>query len=151
MVHFEADAEPAQPLDPAAEQRRGLEGFRINAAAGGLEGFHAEVGGPIAESGGIETGDEAFPDFRRLVRAGVAGDEAVERFAVGEIQPAFSSDEEFPADGRFAVEKRDLQPCRGGHLRRAEAGRAAADDGELGVGGQGREPTAPHHRVKRVG
>ena len=70
---------------------------------------------------------------------------------MGEVQPAFSGDEEFAAYGRFRVEKGDLQTRRGGHFRRAKTGRAATDDGELGVGGQGGEPSARRNRVKRVG
>ena len=56
VVHFETHPQPAQPLDPAAEQRRGFEGSRIDPAAGGLESFHSETGRPGAEGGGIEFG-----------------------------------------------------------------------------------------------
>lgn len=139
VVHFETHAQPAQALDPAAEQRRGFKRSRVNAPAGGLESFHAEVGRPRAEGDGIKAGDEFLPDFRGLVRAGVAADEAVERLAVGEIEPAFPSDEEFPADRALAIVKRDLKPGRSSDFRHAETRRAAADDGELGMDGHGRE------------
>ena len=139
VVHLETHAPSAQPLDPAAEQRRGFEGSRVNPPAGRLESFHAESGRPASEGCGIEAGDQVFPDFRRLARAGIAGDEAVERLAVGEIEPAFSGNEEFPANRGLAVVKGDLQPGTGRDFRRAEARRAAADDGKLGMSGQGRE------------
>ena len=139
MVHFETHAQPAQPLDPAAEQWRGFEGSRIDAAAGGLESFHSEVGRPATQGGGIEASKEFLPDFCGLVRAGVAADEAVERLAVGEIESAFAGNEELPADRGFAIVKRDLQSGGGRHFRRAETRRAAADDGELGMEVHGRE------------
>ena len=80
-----------------------------------------------------------LPDFRWLAGTGIAGDEAIERLAVGEIKPAFSGDEELPPDGRLAIVKRHLQPGGGGHFRRAEASGAAADDGELRMGVHGRQ------------
>ena len=104
-----------------------------------ITGSTGQLGRPGAQSGGIEIGDQALPDFRGLAGAGVAGDEAVEGFAMGEIQPALAGDEEFPADRGLPVIKRDLQPGGGGHFRRAQAGRAAADHGELGMKVQGRE------------
>jgi hypothetical protein len=53
----------------------------------------------------------------------------------GSIAPA--GDEELPDDGRFALVDRDPEAGGRPDFRRAQTGRAAANHGELGVGGQG--------------
>ena len=103
MVHLETHTEPAQPLDPAAQQRRRFERARVNAATGRLEGFHPELGRPCAQGGWIKVGDQALPDFRGLVGAGVAADKTLERLAVSEVQPTLARDEKLPPDRRLAV------------------------------------------------
>ena len=135
MVHFEAHAEIAQPLDPAAQERGSFERLRIDPAAGGLEGFHAQVRRPSAQRGGIEAGNKIFPS-RSAAR--VAGDKALAGFAVGEVQPALPGDEKFPAYRGFSIIQRYLEACLGRHFSRAQPGRATADDGELMVRVQGR-------------
>ena len=112
-----------------------LEGFRIDATTGGLESFHTQARCPFTEGRGREGGNEVFPNGG----TGIAADEAVERLAVREVEAAFSGDEKFPANRRFAVEKCDLQTRFRSHFRRAKTGRAAADDGELGMAVQGAE------------
>jgi hypothetical protein len=67
---------------------------------------------------------------------------------VGEIEPAFAGNEKFPANGGFSIVKRYLNARASRHFRRPETRRAAADDGELGVGVQAEEASPAQKRVK---
>ena len=128
MAHRELHPGFPQPMHPAAQQRRGLEFARINAATRRHERLHSQLRRPFPQRIGIEFREERRPQFGRLSRAGVAGGEAFARFGVGEIQTPATGDEKLPAHRRLGIEQRHGRTARRRHFRGAQTRRTAADD-----------------------
>ena len=133
VVHVEGDALFSEPLDPAAEERGGFHFLRVNAAGALLEGFDAELGGPLSEVVWRKGADDVGEMLGGEARAGVAGDEGFEVFAVGEVEPAVAGDEELAADGAFGIEDRNLSAGCSAGFGGAETCGASSDDGDVGV------------------
>jgi len=72
------------------------------------------------------------------LRRAVAGEEAVEVFAMGEVQPAAAGQQEFSAGRRHAVIDGDTGASPGQHLGRHQAGGAGSDHGNLEISHSGK-------------
>ena len=126
----------AQAMDPAAQQRRGLELARIDATAGRHERFHPQIRRPFPQRVGIEFREERRPHFWGLSCASVARDEVFARLGVGEIQASATGDEKLAAHGWLGIEQRHGRAARRRHFRGAQTRRTAADDRKVDAGGK---------------
>jgi hypothetical protein len=126
----EFDTRAAEPPQPGAQQRRGLERLREHAAACADERRLAQAFAP-----GTHLGRRKRLDRRTQMRHGraVAREEALELFAVRQVEPATAGQQELPAGRRHPVIDRDARAAAGQQLRRHQAGRAAADHGDLKI------------------
>ena len=106
VAQLKAHAGGIEPPQPGAQQRRGLERFREHAAARSDEGLLAEALAPGAHRGGRKRLDRGAQPRRRLA---VAGEEALQVLAVGEIEAAAPGQQEFPPDRRHPVVDRDAR------------------------------------------
>ena len=152
MAHVEGDTLFPQALDPAAEERSGFHFLGVNAAGALLEGLDAELGGPVSEVARGKGSDDFGKMLGAQAGARIAGDEGVEVLAVGDIQAAVASDEEFAADRAFGIEDPDLGAASRTGFSSTEPGGASSDDGDvwfLGHGGRVRDET-PSRQGRKV-
>ena len=131
MAHGEMHAGLAQPMDPAAQQRRGLEFAGINTATRRCKSFHTELSRPLPQGVGIKFREERGPHFGRLFRAGVARGEAFARFGVGEVQAAATGHEKLAAYGRLGIKQGHGRAARRRHFCGAQTRRTAANDRDI--------------------
>jgi hypothetical protein len=128
MTHVESHAGLAQPAEPRAQQRCGLEIGGKHSPGRAHKCFDAESTGPGPERVRPERRKQ-----RRDLRAPcpIAREKFLRRFRVCEIQAAFPGQEELATDRRHGVIEIDL--CAGGtrHLRGHEPGRSSADNGNV--------------------
>ncbi len=100
VAHREGDAGVVEPAQPRAQQRRCLHRLGKHPAAGADEGRLAQRLAPVAQALRRKRRDRRAQ--RRVLRV-VAAEKALQRFAVGEIEPAAAGEQEFPSDRRHAV------------------------------------------------
>ena len=131
VAHVKLHAQTAQPVQPRAQQRRGLHVGREHAARSTYEGVHTQPLRPGAQ----RLGAKALQQRRNLraARAEARG-ERRERLGVREVQPALACEQELAPRRGHGVEHVHGHAGLGQHLGRHEAGRAGADDG--GVAGK---------------
>ena len=125
MTRCDRHALGGEAAQPGAEQRRRLERVREDAAGAADDGGLAEVGAPGAQGVGVEARQRGGEPGRC---GAVAGDEAVERFGMGDVEAAAPGEQELAADRGHAVEHRHRPPRRRESLGRHQPGRAAAND-----------------------
>jgi hypothetical protein len=130
MPHVEAHALPAQPVQPAAQQRSGFHVARKDPAGAADKGLDAQRARPAPHRLGIE-GLQQRAECR-MARA-VACGKGLERFAVRQVQPADAGQQELPAGRRHRVEDIGRDARCGKHLGRHQARRARTDDDDGGV------------------
>ena len=122
----------AQPLQPRAQQRRGLHLGRKHAARRADKGFDAQPRRPFARGVGPEV---AQPIRHGVGLRTVATDEGGQRLGMRQVEPALARQQELAADGGHGIEHIHRDACAGEHLGRHQAGGAGADDEAWGVGG----------------
>ena len=116
----------AQPLDPAAQQRRGLLGHREKRGRSCRRTSRCPDPSPRrARSSGEKSASKLLPALRRIA---ITRGKILHRLGVGQVQAAASRDEEFAADRGLVIGEHRAQSRRGDDLRRAQSGRAAAHD-----------------------
>ena len=135
VPQLEFDAAVAEPPQPGAQQRRSLERFREHAAARSDERVLAQALAPGANRSRRERLDRGA---QMRHRRAVAREEAVEFFAMGEVEPAAAGQQEFSADRRHAVINGDTRAALGQHLGRHQAGGAGPDHGNLEISHSGK-------------
>lgn len=120
----------AQPVQPGAQQGRGLHVGGKHALRGAHEGLDAQASGPIAHGLRPE-------GFEERAQAGgtraIAAHEGVEWLGMGEVQAALAGEQEFAAHRRHGIEHVHVQAGAAHDFGRHQAGRAAADDGHADV------------------
>ena len=126
VAQGKAHAELIEPLQPGAQERRGLQRFRKDPPAGADKGFLSKLPGPGAQSlggKGLDRGAQA-----RRGRP-IAREELIELLAMGEIQPAPPRQQEFPPDRGHPFVNRDIGAAArhdlGGHQARGTHDRDA--------------------------
>ena len=124
MTQLECDTGVAEPPQPRAQQRRGLERLGKHAAARSDEGVLAEPLAPGAHGGRRKRFDRGA---QMRHRRAVAQQKRTEIFAVGEIEAAAPGQQEFSADRRHAVIDGDAHAALRQHLGRHQAGRPGTD------------------------
>ncbi len=96
------------------------------------EGSDVESGGPFTDLLVVKLVEGLGPEVWRLVWARISRIELWPRFGVGEVEAAFSSDEELTTDGWLVVAERGGDACGGGDFGGPKSGRATADDKDMG-------------------
>ena len=127
VIHVQSQALVAQAPYPAAQQRRGLHVGRKDASRAALEGFDAESGRPGAQGFGVEI---AQPGFERFARGTVAPEQAVEGFAVGQVEPALAGQQELATDRALGFVEVHRNAGGEGGFGGHQTGRSATDDGD---------------------
>src|SRR5215212_3082864 len=129
------DAEGVEPPEPGAKQRGSLHGLREDAPARTHERRLPEVVGPIPERCRRKRldGRGEMPRGRTI-----ALEEAVQTIGMGEIEAAAPGEEEFAREGGHAIVDRDGAARESRYLGGHQAGRAAADDDDVGGSRHGR-------------
>ena len=125
---MEANAEPPQAGNPAAEKRGRLLLLRKNTPARADEGFNAEPGGPFPQGFGRERGEEFRPPCG--ITAAITRGKTIQCFRMGEIESAAACDEELAPDGGLLLEKVDPAPRLRRDLGGPKPGGTATDDGD---------------------
>ena len=140
-----------QTRQPGAQQRRGSQRGGEHAAAGPHVGGLTELGAPRTQLGG----GECLHGIAHERGRAVALDEPVERFAVGEVQPAAPGQQQLAAHRGHVLVDIDLQAGGRKHLRCHQPGGAAADHRGRAGDGRGRRhasrlrATPPGHPTNR--
>ncbi|MNE34249.1 hypothetical protein D3C80_1279640 [compost metagenome] len=119
----------AQTLEPGAQQRRRLHVGGEYTAGTADEGVDTQAVNPLAQAVGIEVCEQ-----RRNVLGpfGIAREERRVGFGVGNVHAAHTRQEKLAPHRRHAIVQVDLDPGEAQHLGRHQAGRAAADDDNMG-------------------
>ena len=148
VIGVEGDALVPKPGNPAPKQGGGFHFPWVDAAGALFEGFDTEIVGPLAKLGGGELAEEIAEEWGE-VGAGIAGDEGLQGLAVGEIETTIAGDEKLAADGAFGLENGNAGTGERADFGSAEAGRTAANDGDVGgrkhaggwggMGGEGKD------------
>ena len=129
MPNMKAHRLLAQPVQPRAQQGRGLHFLGENPARAADKTLDAQSAHPFAQCFRAERFEHRR---KRLAASAVAGEEGVEWFRVRDVHAALAGHQELAPDGRHCVEQ--LDACSRGardDFRRHQSGRAAANDGDV--------------------
>ncbi len=128
MAQLQLHAHRVEPPQPGAQQRRSLERFRKNAAAGTDEGRLPQRIAPCAQA----IRRKCFDRSRELRhRFAVAREKLRQRLAVREVEPATPGHQEFAAGRRHRIIDCYVGAALRQHLGRHQPGRTGADDGDV--------------------
>ena len=124
VTHCEGDALALQPAQPCAQQRRRFHRLGKHPATAADESLLSQRLAPGTHAPRRKHFDRGTQLF---VRRAVAAQEVLQRFAVGEIEPAATGQQELASHRRHAVVDGDGYPGAGEPLGRHQAGGAPAD------------------------
>ncbi len=124
MPRAQLHTQPAEPPHPGAQQRRGLQRLREDAARTPNEGLDAKPLAPGDQRRGRK-GAHRVQQHRRL--RPVVRQEGIERLGMRQVQPAAPGHQEFPGGRRHMVEDRHRGTCLGERLRRNQPCRPRPD------------------------
>ena len=118
----------AQPLQPGAQQRRGLHVGGKHAPGGAHERRHAQPFGPGAQGVGAKLANQRLDGGAARP---IAPGKGIERLGVRQVQPTLARQQKLAPHRRHGVEQVHGAACRREHFRRRQPGRAGADEGDV--------------------
>jgi hypothetical protein len=130
MAHMKLHARLAQPVQPGAQQRRGLHIGGENAAGTADEGVNAKCVDPCAYGSRVELRQ---PRRYRILARAVARHKCGIRLGMGDVHAALAGQQKLASDRRHGVIHGDPHPALAEQFCRHQAGRTAANDSDMGM------------------